>query len=370
MERSSDLYNAKAVGTRLEHSGLVPIAFWENYVSIRLSVLLLVGVLSACQASPLQRGAGAPTSASPDPLPAGFDVQGHRGARGLKPENTLPAFETALDLGVTTLELDLHLTADGSVVIWHDDSIDNEKCGLDPNGATEAPDPDSLIHQGEALLISQLTFNQIEAYRCDRNPDAEAFPEQNDDPMPLAGDNYHIVSLEELFQFVAEYSRSDLKNREQQTNASQVQFNMETKRRADRPGAIDDGFDGENPGPFELEILRLIDAYELSDRAIIQSFDHRSLWAIRSIDDSLPLAALTSRDVPQIAQFVESGADIWSPNYTVLNLELVEEAHEAGLQVIPWTVNESGAMRDLIAMGVDGIISDRPDILLNLEHEE
>ena len=65
-------------------------------------------------------------------LPAGFDVQGHRGARGLKPENTLPAFETALDLGVTTLELDMHFTADQHVVIWHDDQIDKEKCGLDP----------------------------------------------------------------------------------------------------------------------------------------------------------------------------------------------------------------------------------------------
>lgn len=331
---------------------------------------MLLSVLVACQATPPERGASIAPTAEPNPLPDGFDVQGHRGARGLKPENTLPAFETALDLGVTTLELDLHFTADGTVVIWHDDSIDDEKCGLDANGTTEAPDPDSLIHQGEALLISQLTLEQIKAYRCDRNPDAEAFPEQNNDPTPLAGDNYHIVSLEELFQFVAEYSQSDLKNGKQRANASQVQFNIETKRKADRPGAIDDGFDGENPGPFEVEILRLIDAYELRERTIVQSFDHRSLWAIRSVDDSLRLAVLTSRDAPQVAQFSESGADIWSPNYTVLNPELVAEAQEAGLQVIPWTVNESGAMLDLIEMGVDGIISDRPDILLNLEQEE
>ncbi len=333
-------------------------------------MLLLLGALVACQASPPERGTSVPPTARPNPLPAGFDVQGHRGARGLKPENTLPAFETALDLGVTTLELDLHLTADGTVVIWHDDSIEDEKCGLDANAATEAPDPDSLISQGEALLISQLTFDQIKAYRCDRNPNAEDFPEQNNDPTPLAGDNYQIVSLEELFQFVAEYSQSELKNPEQQANAAQVQFNVETKRRADRPGTIDDGFDGENPGPFEMEILRLIDAYEVRERSIVQSFDHRSLWAIRSVDDSLRLAALTSRDVPQIAQLAESGADIWSPNFTVLNPELIAEAREAGLQVIPWTVNESGDMLDLIAMGVDGIISDRPDVLLNLDQEE
>ena len=333
-------------------------------------MLLVLGALVACQASSPNDDRSVSPSAEPSPLPAGFDVQGHRGARGLKPENTLPAFETALDLGVTTLELDLHFTADGTVVIWHDDSIGNEKCGLDADAATEAPDPDSLIRQGEALLISQLTFDQIKAYRCDRNPDADDFPEQNNEPTPLAGDNYQIVSLEELFQFVAEYGQSDLKNPEQQANAAQVQFNVETKRRRDRPGAIDDGFDGENPGPFELEILRLIDAYEVSERSIIQSFDHRSLWAIRSVNESLRLAALTSRDVPQIAQFAEKGADIWSPNHTVLNPELLAEAHEAGLQVIPWTVNEAEVMLDLIAMGVDGIISDRPDILLNLEKEE
>lgn len=334
-----------------------------------VAILLLLGALVACQTSTPEDTSTVPSSAISGRLPAGFDVQGHRGARGLKPENTLPAFETALDLGVTTLELDLHFTADGTVVIWHDDRLEKDKCGLDPEGTVEAPDPDSLIHQGDALLISQLTFDRIKAYRCDRNPDPDAFPEQNNDPTPLAGDNYQIVSLEELFKFVAEYSQSDLKNGAQQANASQVLFNVETKRQIDRPQAIGDAFDGQNPGPFELEILRLVEAYELHDRVTIQSFDHRSLWAIRSADDTLQLSALTSRELPQIAELAEKGADIWSPRYTTLNPALVVEAHDAGLRVIPWTVNEPEAMLDLIAMGVDGIISDRPDILLDLERE-
>ena len=76
--------------------------------------------------------------------------------RGLKPENTLPAFETALDLGVTTLELDLHYTADDEVVIWHDAELDNDKCGLAPNAGDDLPDPDSLIAQGSKLLISNI----------------------------------------------------------------------------------------------------------------------------------------------------------------------------------------------------------------------
>jgi len=113
-----------------------------------------------------------------------------------------------------------------------------------------------------------------------------------------------------------------------------------------------------------------VEAYELHDRVTIQSFDHRSLWAIRSVDDTLQLSALTSRELPQIAELAEKGADIWSPRSTTLNPALVAEAHDAGLRVIPWTVNEPEAMLDLIAMGVDGIISDRPDILLTLEGED
>jgi glycerophosphoryl diester phosphodiesterase len=142
---------------------------------------------------------------------------------------------------------------------------------------------------------------------------------------------------------------------------------VETKRKADDPEAIGDDFDGETPGLLEQEILRLVDAYGVKARVIVQSFDYRSLWAIRSVDDTIRLAALTSRERPQLADYAGKGADIWSPNYNALSPALVDAAHAAGLQVIPWTVNEAAAMRELLAMGVDGIISDRPDILLALE---
>ena len=303
-------------------------------------------------------------------LPPEFDAQGHRGARGLKPENTLPAFETALDLGVTTLELDLHYTSDGVVVIWHDDKIENDKCGLDPNSTVETPDPDSLVKWGEGLLISNLTFAQVQAYRCNRNPDPDQFPAQSSTPTPLAGDDYGIISLEELFQFVQNYSTSDQKSSGQQANALQVMFNMETKRKADLSKAINDGFDGVNAGPFELEILRLVDEYDMADRVVIQSFDTRSLWAIRAINSTIQLAALTSRESADITGFAENGANIWSPNYNALTPALVSKAHKVGLLVVPWTVNETAVMHDLINMGVDGIITDRPDLLLNLGIEQ
>jgi glycerophosphoryl diester phosphodiesterase len=297
-------------------------------------------------------------------LPENFDVQGHRGARGLKPENTLPAFETALDLGVTTLELDMHFTSDGVVVIWHDDRIESDKCGLNPESDIEAPNPDGFIFQGDRLLISQLTWEQIQAYRCDRNPDESQFPEQDNSPTALAGDDYHILSLNEVFAFVAEYAESELKTEEQRENARRVLFNIETKRKVDNPRAIDDDFDGENVGAFELAVLDIIAEYELEERVVIQSFDHRSLWAIRSVDDSITLAALTTRRLPNLADLAAQGADIWSPNYQDLSIELVQEAHDLDLKVIPWTVNDVPTILQLITWGVDGIITDRPDIIL------
>ena len=132
-------------------------------------------------------------------LPEGFDAQGHRGARGLLPENTLPSFEAALDLGVTTLELDLHFTQDQELVLWHDPIIGKEKCYL-PEGASEdIPDPRNPLRR---IIVSQQPLAVVQSYQCDLNPDANSFPQQEAREMPLAGHNYHIATLRELFDFV------------------------------------------------------------------------------------------------------------------------------------------------------------------------
>lgn len=298
-----------------------------------------------------------------------FDVQGHRGARGLKPENTLPAFETALDWEVTTLELDLHYTADGQVVVWHDPAIDAAKCRLDPATAVVAPDPDDPSLAEDELMISHLTWEQLGAYRCDRNPDPSLFPEQDNEATPLAGADYRIVTLAQLFDFVAAYEVAEAKTESQRDNAGSVQFNLETKRRPDRPEAINDGFDGVAPGPFEQAIMSLVAERNLVERTIIQSFDHRSLWAVRQLDDQIRLAALTSRRLPQLPSLAANGASIWSPNAGDVTVQRLAEAHEAGLLLIPWTVNEPDEMRRLIALGVDGLISDRPDLLMTIARE-
>lgn len=355
-----------------------------NRISLATYVVLLSFFLAACTDTAVPPTITmTPTLNSNEntTLPQGFNVEGHRGARGLKPENTLPAFEIALDLGVTTLELDVHFTADQVVVIWHDPALSPEKCQLDRGqmGTTFGPDD---LEQFQALetgmlsgngLISQLAFDELKLapYTCDLNPDPGLFPEQNSETVGLAsrylpGTPYRVVSLAQLFDFVDWYSQSAEKTAAQRANAQRVQFNIETKRVPEHPETINDGFDGVQPGPLERAILDLITERGLEDRVIIQSFDHRSIWAIRQVNSSVRLAALTSRIAPQLAEYAANGANIWSPRFSDVTPQRLAEAHEVGLRVVPWTVNDPADMRRLIEMGVDGIISDRPDLLLKL----
>jgi glycerophosphoryl diester phosphodiesterase len=293
-----------------------------------------------------------PSSGEADPLP--FHIEGHRGARGLKPENTLPAFETALDIGVTTLELDLHLSADDQIIVWHDRALAPDRCRFADPTDTEFPT--------EGVPIVSLTVDQLDDYRCDINPDPRRFPDQDSLPTAIAGAGYQPITLTALFDFVAAYAESSDKTDVQRARAAMVEFNIETKRDVDDPAAIGDGFDGVTPGRFELEVLAAVEAAGLAERVVIQSFDHRSLWAIRSVNADIRLSALTSTEAPDLADYAARGADIWSPNFNVLTADLVDEAHAEGLLVIPWTVNTASDMADVLELGADGLITDRPDI--------
>ena len=294
-----------------------------------------------------------------------FDVQGHRGARGLKPENTLPAFEEALDLGVATLELDLHFTADGQVVVWHDPVIESEKCGLAEGAPAGTPDPDDGGSRAEPLIAS-LIVDQLRWFQCDRNPDPDAHPEQGTEETELAGGDFRIVTLKRLFEFVEEYANSEAKTSDQRANAAKVRFNVETKRRPESGQTIGDGFNGVDAGPFELALLDLIDRFGLGSRIVVQSFDHRSLWAVHAVDPEIRLSALTSNVPPDLAGLFANGASIWSPRATTLTETLITRAHAVGLRVIPWTVNDPLETTRLISIGVDGIITDRPDLMMGL----
>lgn len=258
----------------------------------------------------------------------------------------MPGFEIALDLLVDTLELDLHLSADDVPVVWHDPVVEADKC--------EVATP---------TRVRATPAAELRDIRCATNPDPDRFPDQKPEPGVVSGDDFGIVSLTDLFEFVAAYSTSPDKTEAQRANAETVRFNVETKRKPDDPSAIGDGFDGTMPGVFERALIEAADAAGVLERVTVQSFDHRSLWAIAAIYSDASLAALTRRnDAPDLAALAELGAAIWSPDYRSLDEGAVAQASGLGMLVIPWTVNDPGDMAALLALGVDGIITDRPDL--------
>lgn len=312
-----------------------------------VTAIVLVAVLTSCG------GDAAPSASVADDVGASgsamgdYDLQGHRGARGLRPESTLPGFEVALDLMVDTLEFDLHLSADDVVIVWHDASIEPKLCGV----------------TSSTRRVREMTAAELAEIRCDRNPDPSRFPDQQVEPGAISGDDFTIATLSEVFAFVEAYAQNPTKTDAQRANAASVRFNIETKRKPDEPSAIGDGFDGESMGLFESVIVDEIDAAGVRDRVTVQSFDHRSLWAINAAHPDISLAALTRRnDIPDFADLVRRGATIWSPDYRSVNPSSLASAHAAGLLVVPWTVNDANDMVELLDQGVDGIITDRPDL--------
>lgn len=293
-------------------------------------------------------GAALPLSA------AAFDLQGHRGARGLAPENTLPAFERALGIGVTTLELDVGVTGDGVVVIHHDPAL-NPAITRDAGG--------QWLAGGKGPLIRSLTLAQLQAYDVGRiNPEAPYAKTFN---TQQARDGTRVPTLASLFERVKALGAKD------------VRFNIETKI---SPGQPDDTVD---PEAMTRALLKAIQDAGMAQRVAIQSFDWRTLQLVQKIAPAIPTVYLTVQtsnndnvrdgtwtaglkiadhgSVPRLVK--AAGGAVWSPNGGALTEALLKEAQALGLQVIPWTINNPADMERLIAWGVDGIITDYPDRL-------
>ena len=298
---------------------------------------------------------------------APFDLQGHRGSRGLAPENTLPAFAKALAIGVTTLEMDAAITKDGVVVVSHDPA-------LNPN-ITRGPDGLWLAKRGP--LIRDLTFAELQRYDVGRikpgASDAKTFSDQ------VPRDGTRIPKLSEVFDLV---KRSG--NRE-------VQFDIETKVFPLAPG------DTLAPEPFARRLVEEIRKAGMAARTMIQSFDWRTLAIVQKEAPEMRTVYLTARQTfldnicagpgagsPAIApadcqpsawtadfqlrdhgsvpkMVKAAGGNIWSPFHEDLDAAMRAEAKALGLLVIPWTVNEPAQIARMMDLAVDGIISDRPD---------
>jgi len=291
-----------------------------------------------------------------------FDLQGHRGARGLAPENTLPAFARALTLGVSTLELDVGVTKDGRVIVAHDRGL-NPEIARTPDGAWLA---------GHGPLFQSLSFDEVRAYDVGRlKPGtryAQGFAEQ------VAVDGARVPELAEVFALAARAGNRS------------VRFNIETKLSPLAPA------DTLAPDAFARALIAEIRKAGMSDRTSIQSFDWRTLQVALREAPEIPAVFLTQAqgggDTVQIGQpgaspwlggldvddhggsvprlVAAAGGRIWSPFFGDLDAPRVQEAKTLGLAVIPWTVNDPAAMGRMLDLGVDGLITDYPDRLRKL----
>ena len=286
-----------------------------------------------------------------------FDIEAHRGGRALMPENTLPAFANALSMGVNTLELDVGVTADREIVISHERGL-NPDLARNAEGSYVAAPGTPFVK----LRLDEIKTWDVGQIRPGSNY-ARQFPEQRAVP------GTRIPTLKELFALVRK-SGNDC-----------VRFNIETKIDPDHPDESPD------PQAFVTLLLGLIDAEGFSDRVMIQSFDWRTLLLVQQRAPKIPTVYLTlQRGAGQTIALDKAtnwtagfnpadhggslprtikaaGGAIWSPYFGDIDAALVTEAHGLGLRVVVWTVNKPEDMARMIGIGVDGIISDRPDLL-------
>ena len=309
---------------------------------MRLLILIIFSTLSIhCSPTSLPSSMKQSQTSSP-PYPQ-FDLQGHRGARGLLPENTIPAFIKALELGVTTLEMDVVISKDRKVVVSHEPWFSGHVC-TQPSGR---PIP---LAEEKSYRIFEMTYKEVTQFDCGvrGNP---RFPLQKAMPAtkPL---------LSEVIDAAEKYIKAH--------NLPPVFYNIETKSRP-----IFDGTFHPEPQEFTELLYEVIRSKGISARATIQSFDPRTLQVARQLDPNLCLALLIGNDSGRTdldEHIAELGfiPSIYSPDYRLVDARLISQAHAKGMRVIPWTINTYDEMVRLKKLGVDGIITDYPDIGLQL----
>jgi glycerophosphoryl diester phosphodiesterase len=288
-----------------------------------------------------------------------FDLQGHRGARGLAPENTLPAFATALSLGVTTLELDTAITLDGVIVVSHDPLLNPD--------ITRGADGAFLKERGPPLHT--LSLAELQRYDVGRiNPESR-YAQQQPGQKPVDGSR--IPRLAEVFALTRRAGNYD------------VRFNIETKV---SPLAPDQTL---SPEAFADRLLAMIYANGMSGQVSIQSFDWRTLQRTQQLAPEIPTVYLTAQQPwfdnigegkPEsspwtagfqardhggsVARMVRAaGGRVWSPYFGDVDQAKIDEAHALGLEVVVWSVNQPKDIERMLDLKVDGIVSDRPDIV-------
>jgi len=290
--------------------------------------LLLSCLIAACKA---------PRQAQTSTMPATFDKQGHRGCRGLMPENTIPAMLHALDLGVTTLEMDVVITKDKKVVLSHDQWFSQD--------ITTKPDGSFMGEREERKFnIYWMTYDQVKTFDVGLKPHPR-FPQQQ-----------KMKAVKPLL--------SDLVDSVQQYMMTRKRpfpfYNIETKTNPDFDGV----FHPAVPEFVEL-LMGVINVKGIRDQVIIQSFDFRTLQYLHEhypdVKTAMLIEAFDKRGLDDQLKALGFTPTIYSPAFQLVDAKLIKACHAKHIQVVPWTVNEVQQMKQLKTMGVDGLISDYPD---------
>lgn len=264
-----------------------------------------------------------------------LDIQGHRGARGLMPENTIPAFLRALDEGVTTLELDVVITSDNQVVVSHETYMSAGIC-TKPDGKAVEPS------ESQGFNIYRMTYAEVSAFDCGSRGNSR-FPQQQrmKTVKPL---------LTEMIDAVEEYIAKN--------KLAPVNYNVELKSSPSR-----DGVYHPEVKDFADIVQHTIKGKLPLDRYTIQCFDFRVLQYFHQTYPEVALIALVENGRGVKANIADLGfiPEVYSPYYKLLSKKDIDYCHAQGMLVVPWTVNSLKEMKKMVKKGVDGIITDYPD---------
>jgi len=301
-----------------------------NYKNILYAGVIAASVIALCSFN----------SKNVSKYPSFFKI-GHRGTRGMMPENTIPAMQKAINYGVNTIEFDVHVTKDGKVIVYHDDSFDPNYT-LMPNG-TEI-DPKAR----DKYLFYQMDYADIKPFIIGTKK-YPAFPQQQSLPT-------YTPLLSELVDSVEHYTKAN--------NLPQVYYLLEIKS-----DAKTDGVNQPVPEVFVKKVMDVMQAKKLGKRLIVQSFDKRPLKVMHQNYPEVATGFLTGDNK---VSFEKNMAELgytprfYNPHFGMVSEQLVKQCHDKQMLICPWTVNETAEMKRLAELKVDGIITDYPNHLSEL----
>jgi glycerophosphoryl diester phosphodiesterase len=268
------------------------------------------------------------------------DIQGHRGCRGLYPENTLVGFLYAIDLGVNTLEMDVVISKDSQVIVSHEAYFNPE--------ITTKPDGSYLANEdeGRKLNLYQMNYEDICKYDVGLKPH------------PRFIDQKKIAAIKPTLKEVIEKCELHAKQK-----GKAIAYNIEIKYEENGVGLFQPDY-----STFVMLVLEAINKTKISDRTTVQSFEPEILNEVHQLQPVMKTILLVENTLSSLQNLSQLNHKpyAYSPAYRLVSEQLISDLHRQHIKLVPWTVNDEVAISTLLRMGVDGIISDYPDKVLSI----